>query len=419
MYVPAVRSDLALLAFATTLAACVDPARTDPLPADTGAPVADPSPHAGRPYTPPSALVPAADTGEVGDTADTGFPCGDEEPDPVVALENVIDGAPTACELAWYLARLDERGAGAGPWFEDLFVTWSQDSRYFDPDAATLIRTHAAVPDAIRGPDGRVYLFYGEGDLDVGRAVATSGSTWFGTHGLVGYGALQLAVSDDGYTFETVEEFEVEEIVRGMVVDPDVVRLPDGRYRLYYVGSSVPEMLAPGAWDDGMPHRLFYAESDDLIHWTQVGEAVEGPNADPTVYCLDTTSCMVASTGLDWSYSSDGGATFAFESRGDPWGFAPELLDLGDGVVRLYYNSKHPGGAVLSALSTDGGSTWLEEGERVEARKAEALSVIADADVGWLVYFHYWQDGYDGDTWNDDTGDTGAPDTGAPDTAAP
>lgn len=411
------RPDLAPLAVALALvAACVDPTRAPGAPddpADTGAP----SPHADRPFAHPSLALPHGDTADTADTADTGVAC-DPELDIVAALENVIDGAASACELSLYLATLDQRESGAGPWYENLYVTWSQDSRYFDPAAATPIRTSAAVPDAIRGPDGRVYLFFGEGDLDLGRSVAASGSTWFRTHGLLGYGALQLAVSDDGYTFETVEEFEVQDIVRGMVVDPDVVRLPDGRWRLYYVGSSVPEMLAPGAWDDGMPHRLFYAESDDLVHWTQVGEAVEGPNADPTVYCADTTTCMVASTGLDWSFSTDGGATFAFESRGDPWGFAPELLDLGDGFVRLYYNSKHPGGAVLSALSTDGGTTWLDEGERVEARQAEALSVIADDDVGWLVYFHYWQDGYDGDSWNDDldTGDTGgdtAGDTGA------
>ena len=188
-----------------------------------------------------------------------------------VMYEHVVDGVASDCEVARFEEILIDREKGAGPWYEDLFVVFVDDTQTLDTAAAVPIHTQAAVPEIFLGPDGRYYLYYVEGDLEWAREVARTGSDWFATHGIVGYGALRLMVSDDGLSFTEEDAFEVEGIVRGLVVDPDVRALPDGTYRLYYVGTPIPDLLPDGSWDDGAEHIVYYAESTDLIHWIQVG----------------------------------------------------------------------------------------------------------------------------------------------------
>lgn len=315
------------------------------------------------------------------------------------ALEALVSGHPDTCARDIYLDLLAQRSSQEGPWLEDLFVVWSPDGINIDLSQATPIKTSAAVPDVIRGDDGRYYLFYGTGDIDLGVEHAIGRSDWFSTHGLIGYGAFDLMVSDDGIHFSPVEEFEINGLVRGMVVDPDVVAGQDGWFHMYYVGLPVPEMVAPDAWAEEKEHKVYHAISDDLITWQQIGEVVSGPNADPSVLCLDDRRCVMSSTGLDWSWSFDGGRSFRFQKYGEPWGFAPELTRFEGGAIRLYYNSKVSGGALMSRRSDDGGLTWVDEGTIVGPRKVEAVSVVPAPTDGWLIYYHYWQEGYSGDSW--------------------
>lgn len=319
------------------------------------------------------------------------------------ALTAIIAGTANDCETDWYTEDLVTRSTCEGPWFEETFVSWTPDGETFDVSNAVPIFTSSAVIDAIIGPDGRYYIVYGEGDLQVGIDEAEAHSDWFATHGLSGYGAINGAVSDDGVTFEKLDDFEVQGIVQGMVVDPDVIELPDGRYRMYYVATPVPVLVQPGSWDDGVAHEAFYAESDDLIHWTQIGSAVEGPNADPSVWCREDGYCRMAATGIDWATSEDGGETWTFEYAQDPFGFAPEFEQLDDGRVRLYYNSKVEGGAEESAVSTDGGETFTYEREVVPPNTVEAISLLpAPASVGgYYLYYHFWQSPYNGDYWGE------------------
>ena len=317
-------------------------------------------------------------------------------------MESIIDGRADICARSFYLGSLDIREPREGPWHEELFVAHSPDGRTIDLTRKQLIKSPGAVPDTIRGADGRFYMFYGAADLDAAREVVRAGGNLFAKRGIYGYGALGLMVSDDGVTFQEELDFEIRGLVRGMVVDPDVVQLPDGRYRLYYVGLPVPEMLSDKAWDDGARHTLWYAESTDLVHWSQVGMASLGPNADPTVVCEADGSCVMSATGLDFGYSTDGGQQFTFEAKQEPWGFAPELLRLPDCRLRLFYNSKVRGGALNSAISSDGGETWEDEGEVLPGRLVEAVSFVPDPAGGYLVYFHYWKEGYSGDSWDPD-----------------
>ncbi len=331
---------------------------------------------------------------------DTGTAC--DSIDAVLALENLIIGIASDCEVQFYLDMLDERVTNEGPWFEDMFAVHTDDTLNIDITKATPLMTSAAVPEVVVGDDGRYYLFYGEGDVELGREVASSGSDWFSTHGLIGFGALNLAVSDDGLLFEPVEDFAVEDIVRGMVVDPDIVRLTDGSYRMVYIGVPVPEMIEPEAWVEDAHHAVFSATSTDLIHWRQQGEVVDGPSADPSVICFDETRCIMASTGIDWSSSDDGGQTYTFSDSEDPFGFAPEFFVLPDGRLRMFYNSRVSGGALMSMLSPDGGMSWTDEGQRIGVQQVEAVTLAPAPAGGWLVYYHYWQEGYSGDYWGDD-----------------
>lgn len=313
--------------------------------------------------------------------------------------EAVIAGTADACERGYYLKLLDDRSVGAGPWLENLYMVYTPDGESFDFTRKIDLYTSAAVPDCVRGDDGRYYLFFGEGSLERAEEIISSSDDWQMTHGLLGWGALDLAVSDDGINFERVEEWGIEGLTRGLVVDPEIHRLPDGTWRMYYIATPVPELVQEGSWADGVDHRLYYAESTDLIHWKQVQEAVYGPNADPAIHC-DGDYCMVVSTGADWSYSTDGGQTFTFYELTDPFGFAPNFFELPDGRLRLYYNSRVKGGALESWISSDGGDTWEEEGERVPVRTVEAVTFCEVDEGGYYMYYHYWEDGYSGDNWD-------------------
>lgn len=336
---------------------------------------------------------------------DTAPPCDFTTVDIYQMYEHVVDGTTTDCEISLFESILDQRELGAGPWYEDLWVVPVMDSSTVDVTGATHLKVHAAVPEAYLGPDGRYYVYYVEGDLDVAREVARSRSNWFATHGIVGYGALRLMVSDDGYTFTEEEEFGIEGLVRGLVVDPDLVAFRDGTYRLYYVGTPIPDLLPDGSWDEDAPHIVYMAESTDLIHWKQQGVAVEGPNADPSVLCLNDMDCMMASTGVELSVSSDGGRTFSLEGDWQAWGFAPEFTKMVGPGYRMFYNSKVKGGALQSLFSVDGTVWAREEGERCPAYTVEAVSLVPAPTEGWLLYYHYWQDGYSGDSWAPGGGD--------------
>lgn len=314
-------------------------------------------------------------------------------------LRAVVRGEADGAQTAAYERHLGERLPHAGPQHEDVFRTWSPDGFTIDTTRAERVREHAAVPDAVWGPDGALRVLFVEGDHERGRSVARERSPWMRAHGLVGYGAIDQLVSTGGGPFRVDPEFGIEGLVPGMVVDPTVIPDGNGGWFLYYIGMPIEALLRPGAWDDGADHPVRRAESKDLVHWREVGVAVSGPNADPAVWC-DGSWCLMVSTGLDRSVSTDGGRTFTFEGSFGVPGFAPDLLELPDGTVRLFYNAKERGGPLRSMLSGDRGRTWAPEpGDRVPAYTLEAPSFLPDPAGGWQVWFHYWRDGLSGDSW--------------------
>lgn len=327
------------------------------------------------------------------------FGCGSRSPDLEDALRAVIAGDATDAEVDTYVRHLAERAPHAGPQHEDLYRARSPDGFTIDLARVERVREHAAVPEAVRGPDGAVRLFFVEGDHALGRALARERSAWMRAHGLIGYGAIDQLVILPGRPPALEAAFGIEGLVPGMVVDPCVI--PDGRggWQMYYVGMAVDALLRPGAWADGADHPIRRAVSRDLVRWTEAGVAVEGPNADPAVWC-DGDWCLMVSTGLDRSVSTDGGRTFRFEGDFGVPGFAPAFVDLPDGRLRLFYNAKERGGPLRSMVSHDRGRSWSPEpGDRVPPYTLEAPSFLADPEGGWSVWFHYWRDGLSGDSW--------------------
>lgn len=314
-------------------------------------------------------------------------------PPPQEVLAAVMDGRATPDHLLAWEALLDDRAPHAGPQHEEIWLGRSEDGFRIDLDKPRLLRRRAAVPEVVTAPDGRTFLFHVEGDLDRARALALARDPWMRAHGIIGFGAIDLMIGSPSSGFLPEPRFVVHDLTPGMIVDPTVRPLAEGRWRMYYVGLPVSELLAKDAWADGADHTVFTAVSSDLIEWKQEGEAVRGPNADPAVWC-DGDWCVMISTGLDRSVSVDGGRTFTFDGDFGTPGFAPAFLDLPDGSVRLFYNTKDRGGALRSMLSTDRGRTFRKEpGNRVPSYTLEAPAFQADPAGGWWVYYHYWVEG--------------------------
>ena len=124
-------------------------------------------------------------------------------------------------------------------------VQWSrsQDPSRFRGQPEILLE-HASVPDGVRRADGETWVYYVNGNP--------------GQHGVfVARLEEEVLVPFDCVRLDG--EFV------GDAVDPDIVQLPDGRFRLFYfLGWFTPENRPPPG---GAPHPMFSAISDDGIHF--------------------------------------------------------------------------------------------------------------------------------------------------------
>jgi hypothetical protein len=165
--------------------------------------------------------------------------------------------------------------------------------------------------------------------------------------------------------------------------DPFVLRLDDGRYRLYYAVADTP--ADPDWWGmvswvstDGLnftkePDYRF--EAYTLFgHWI-----VRNADGSYRMYWLDQKQGSVNGLGykaIKSALSTDGGLTFVaepgerltysgtgYETNGIGLG---RVILLGDGTYRMYYSGTSDYGRTLSALSSDGLSFTRESGVRLD-----------------------------------------------------
>ncbi len=165
--------------------------------------------------------------------------------------------------------------------------------------------------------------------------------------------------------------------------DPVVIRLDDGRYRIYYAVADTPG--DPDWW--GM---VSWISEDGLNFTKEAGYRFEGytlfghwivrnPDGSFRMYWLDQKQGQVDNKGykaIRSALSTDGGWTFigepgerltysgaGYETNGIGGG---RVILLDDGRFRMYYGGTGDYSRVLSAVSTDGLSFTREDGVRLD-----------------------------------------------------
>lgn len=222
--------------------------------------------------------------------------------------------------------------------------------------------SRASVPDAVPVPAG-VRLYYVNGEP--------------GEHGI------WHADPDGAGGWKPSGRVLIDGRYQGDAVDPDVVRLPDGRYRLFYF---------LGHFTSGPPKRrgpnpIFTASSEDGITFITEQKIFEAPGVtDPSAALMPDGSWVLAlaqpSGNSVWILRSPDGRDF--KKSATLHGGIPELSLIADGSLRLLISG--PGG-ILSQRSFDNGKTWArEEGLRLRW-KGLAADPSAAADQGVQLMF--------------------------------
>jgi len=183
----------------------------------------------------------------------------------------------------------------------------------------------ATVPNILRLEDGRFRLYYG------------------------GPGGILSAISDDGLNFTKESGIRIPsgsaDSPEMIVSDPTLVRLKDGKVRMYYKG-------ATGGGGPGQAvHSVFSAISTDGLSFEKEGIRV------------------------DSRQTPDGG-----------WASVPEAILLPDGRVRIYYVSDGAdvGHGVVSAISEDGLS-FTREGPVLQGFVDPAVIKLASGEYLMLA----------------------------------
>lgn len=157
-----------------------------------------------------------------------------------------------------------------------------------------------------------------------------------------GRGGILSAISSDGLSFEPEEgarirgDFESE--FEQVVCDPTLVKLPDGRVRMYYKGADTPHG-GPGQ----AIHKIFSAISADGLKFQKEGVRVDS------------------------------------ETSGDQgWASVPEAVLLPDGRVRLYFVTGDFSSNGLMAMTASDGLNFKE-------RRGVNLSSVVDPAIVLLA----------------------------------
>lgn len=187
-------------------------------------------------------------------------------------------------------------------------------------------------------------------------------------------------------------------------VDPDAVRLADGRVRLFYFRGYFCTPPPTGTLNRIHCGTSAYAPRGRALLPRQFLEAddpafeYEGIT-DPTVvqtargdWLMACAKASMSGTDIVLARSTDG-LHFAYERTLSPGGI-PELTRLDDGSLRLYYNGL---GGIVSRGSSDHGVTWSNE----PGLRLSSTDFIADPSVvrvnatSWYMWVKGFTNGID------------------------
>ncbi len=254
-----------------------------------------------------------------------------------------------------------------GPSFHQVALAKSNDGLTWQTDYKVII-DQASVPEGVRFADGRLAIY------------AVDGS------GYGGPGLLYAESKDDGKTW-TCGKVNVQG------ADPDIVVLPDGRLRLYYVEFPFgPNPPVPGSQQANQPNRVKSAISSDGKKFTpEDGVRLEGIQyTDPDVIRVGNQWYMYISTGaIAWAAQSSDGLNFKLIGKVNESGAVSGSFLFPDGTLRHYFCGRD---GIMSGISSDGIGTWKEEaGIRIALNPNLKTicdpSILADGKGGyWMIY---------------------------------
>jgi len=215
-------------------------------------------------------------------------------------------------------------------------VSVSPDGTSFVPEAGNRLPDGSGMPRAVANPAGGWRLYFTSGN-GIKSAVSTDGLTF------TVEGGFRITAETAGFTGTTVSATS----------GATVIRLADGRYRMYF--SDLPR---PGDPPGG--HRIKSAVSTDQVQWTmeegvRVGPgapmltesaehpfALGNPDGSTTLYYGRFTGGGSATVeGLYHSTSADG-LTFETDTYDVFFGNDPDAVRLADGTLVMYYGQFDP-----------------------------------------------------------------------------
>ena len=247
-----------------------------------------------------------------------------------------------------------------------------------------LILPLASAFEAVALPDGRTGILSVCYDADT--LIARRGAA----------GRLDLAYSEDGLNFQRDLSFRIVGLYTQHAIDPDIVLLPDGSLRMYYMARQDSKEIMG---------RIFSARSTDShTFWQEPSICYENPYRalDHKAVQIDgdkwklfnhvnNPASYKAEKLLDHNTivgatSVDGGLTFTVDD--EPPGLTGAVLSIKrfpEGF-RMYYHANTPEGvSIKSALSKDG-DHWQEEGG-VRLEFAGCPTVVQTRDGRYRMYY--------------------------------
>ena len=248
---------------------------------------------------------------------------------------------------------------------DQVFFSHSVDGLTWGP--ATLLAEKASVPDVLRTSKGIYWAYWVDFTNATGSRTEKIG----------------IARSADGKSWEKLGTVQFTNLGSIVPVDPDVIELPDGRLRLYFFDIAQNR----GA------HPIYSATSLDGITYTvEPGIRFQLPEIfDPDVIKLSDGRyrMYLNNMGRILSATSSDGVNFAQDAgvRVNVMGSVPGSIVLPDGSVRLYTCT----GGISAFKSTDGLNFDLEKRDVIRGQSSE---ILCDPSVtvtpnGYLMVYKY------------------------------
>jgi len=273
-----------------------------------------------------------------------------------------------------------------GPYTHKIQSASSQDGLSFTVDPGVLLE-HASVPATVMLPDTRIRTYY----VDASKLPETA----------------NVAESkDNGKTFQALG-LEIKKMAKRKALDPAIVRLDDGRWRLYYYAcNNHPE--AEGA------HEIHAAISSDGVHFTEEQLVFSRQSlVDPDVWWNGKEWLMYVFSPAEHdtivARSKDGlNFTYVGPLGLGGWGtVAP--IKLPDGRFRLFAFEQHAQEHIGSFISMDGSKWTKEEGWRLSVPHGKQITdpfVVRLPDNSWKMFFKL-DEGVKGNPRPPDEGEVG------------